>query len=208
MRYTPEWFESGCSASLCLSTCSSSVEKSAHQQHGTVCFVCFFLLKCFSPGNNSQLLTRIPEVFGASSTKKRNTTCRLLARGAGGAVLPHPGAGRQLRLRHGADALGLGAASQPGAGRGSGAGDAAAAAPRPAKRESPGGGMAKRLTLPPANMGCAQSPTERGLSSWKGPFCTSTLVGGRVSHTSLTGPLVLFWCFGSPFKLNQWPLDI
>ena len=29
---------------------------------------------------------------------------------------------------------------------------------------------------------CAQTPVERLLSSWKGPFCTSMLVGGRETH--------------------------
>ena len=29
-------------------------------------------------------------------------------------------------------------------------------------------------------MGSAQTPVERLLSSWKGPSCTSTLIGGRV----------------------------
>ena len=36
------------------------------------------------------------------------------------------------------------------------------------------------LTLPPANMEVHKPPVERLLSSWKGPFCTSMSVGGRV----------------------------
>ena len=43
---------------------------------------------------------------------------------------------------------------------------------------------------------CAQTPVERLLSSWKGPFCTSMIVRGRVG--------VLFGGFGQKIEGDSW----
>ena len=49
-------------------------------------------------------------------------------------------------------------------------------------RNSSSGANFYTRNYPPASQrGSAQTPVERLFSSWKGPFCTSMLVGGRVA---------------------------